>query len=498
MSNKKCKEPSANILIQGLRSIGYSFQTAVADIIDNSITADAKEVRIFYDPASEKPYFSICDNGSGMSDEEFDNALDFGTKKQRNFSDKKDLGRFGLGLKTASLSQCKKLTVITKQTGVLRGAYWDVDDIIQTNSWQLTYLSQEEIEKLPNDVMNYLKGKESGTIVLWEKFDRIRKTTSDFPATMHRIVQSDVLNHCALVFHRFYDEMPIYINNERIPKRDPFLDESSRCISRPEMTIPTDTPFPIVVRAYRMPAENDLSKEEAELLGGKSSLLTDDGLYIYRNNRLIAWGSWMKLEHRNLYTHLARIKIDIPSSIDQEWGLDVKKSMAIIPDSIKEKIRPAIVDGIGQSKQRTRYSGKKEADLGIDRVWTRTTLENHKVKYELNQNYPSLEQLKDSLNSEQKIFLSNYLHDVVDFIPAAKMRDDVHDSLMALNGQENRQNDQVLINDLFSRVDLFDPKNVEQGVECIQQLLSTETFSPLKEKMAEVVKQYRRHYYESK
>lgn len=155
MSNKKCKEPSANILIQGLRSIGYSFQTAVADIIDNSITADAKEVRIFYDPASEKPYFSICDNGSGMSEEEFDNALDFGTKKQRDFSDKKDLGRFGLGLKTASLSQCKKLTVITKQAGVLRGAYWDVDDIIQTNSWQLTYLSQEEIEKLPNDVINY-------------------------------------------------------------------------------------------------------------------------------------------------------------------------------------------------------------------------------------------------------------------------------------------------------------------------------------------------------
>lgn len=116
----------------------------------------------------------------------------------------------------------------------------------------------------------------------------------------------------------------------------------------------------------------------------------------------------------------------------------------------------------------------------------------------MNQNYPSLEQLKDSLNSEQKIFLSNYLHDVVDFIPAAKMRDDVHDSLMALNGQENRQNDQVLINDLFSRVDLFGPKNVEQGVECIQQLLSTETFSPLKEKMAEIVKQYRRHYYESK
>ena len=494
MSNKKYKEPSADILIQGLRSIGYSFQTAVADIIDNSIAADANEIRIFYDPAFETPYFSICDNGTGMSAEEFDNALSFGTKKQRDFSNKKDLGRFGLGLKTASLSQCKKLTVVTKQNRVLRGAYWDVDDIIQANSWQLSYLSEEEIEQLPSSVIGYLKSKESGTIVLWEKFDRIMKTTSDFPATMHRIVQSDVLNHCALVFHRFYAEMPIYINNVRIPRRDPFLDSSSRCISRPEMKIPTNTPLPIVVRAYRMPAENDLSKEETELLGGKSSLLTDDGLYIYRNNRLISWGSWMKLEHRNLYTHLARIKIDIPSSIDQEWGLDVKKSMAIIPDSIKEKIRPAIVDGIGQSKQRTRYTGKRESDFGINRVWTRTTLENHKVKYELNQDYPSLEQLKDSLNSEQKKLLSNYLHDIVDFIPAAKMRDDVHDSLIALNGQEDKPDDQVLINDLFSRVDLFKPKNIEQGLEFVQLLLSSENYSSLKERITDIIKQYRRHY----
>lgn len=492
MSRTEYKNPTPDILIEGLRSMGYSFQTAVADIIDNSIAANAKEVKIYYDPKKESAYFAICDDGSGMSEEEFSKAMDFGTKKERTFTNKKDLGRFGLGLKTASLSQCKRLTVITKQNNIVRGAYWDIDDIIRTNSWQLTYLSDEEMSSAPQ--IDYLTDKASGTIVIWQKFDRLETTTNDFSNTFHGIIQNDVLNHCALVFHRFYNSMPIYINEVRLPKRDPFLDESQKSISRPERIIPTDTGFPIKVRAYRMPAESDLSREEETLIGGKNSLLTDDGLYIYRNDRLIAWGSWMRLEHRNLYTHLARIKIDIPSSIDKEWGLDVKKSMAIIPDSIKEKIRPAIVDGIEQSTKRTRYVGKKEDDGGITRVWNRTLLDDHKVKYELNQDYPALQQLKDSLNSEQKTLLADYLRDITDFVPATKMRDDVHDSLMAINGQPSDGNDEDLINDLLQRIDILNPSSVEKGVELISTFLGIERFSSLRKKENEVVKKYRRHY----
>ena len=159
------KIPSADTLIEGLRSIGYSFQTAVADVIDNSIAAYATEVRIFYSALSDDSYFEICDNGKGMAYDEFNNALAFGTKKQRLFNDKNDLGRFGLGLKTASLSQCKRLTVITKQNGSYFGAYWDVDDIIETNSWQITFLDDKAIKEIPN--IEYLEEKNSGTIVLW-------------------------------------------------------------------------------------------------------------------------------------------------------------------------------------------------------------------------------------------------------------------------------------------------------------------------------------------
>lgn len=488
----KQKNPSPDMLIQGLRSMGYSFQTAVADIIDNSIAANASSVHIYYDSNEDEPYFEICDDGKGMNADEFDSAMDFGTKKERSFSNKKELGRFGLGLKTASLSQCKRLTVITKANQSILGAYWDIDDIIQTNTWQLTYLDNSTIDTIPN--IDYLKKLDSGTIVLWQKFDRLKTSTKDFGTTMERIVQNDVLNHCAIVFHRFYKTMPVYINNRQLPKRDPFLDDFENKVCRPEMKIPTEYGVPIIVKAYRMPAENDLTKEEIQLLGGKSSILTDDGLYIYRNDRLISWGNWMKLEHRNLYTHLARIKIDIPSCIDKEFGLDVKKSMAIIPDSIKEKIRPAIVDGIGQSTKRTRYTGKKESDSGIVRVWTRTILENNKVVYELNDEYPLLEQLKDSLSSEQKRLLTYYLKDLVEFVPISKMRDDVADSLYAINGKQDDSQKENLKAELFDLVDQLPFDSIEASVTILLNLLSAEKFSALKNEREEIVKEYRKHY----
>lgn len=488
----KQKNPSPDMLIQGLRSMGYSFQTAVADIIDNSIAANATSVNIFYDSNEENPFFEICDNGKGMNATEFDLAMDFGTKKERTFTNKKELGRFGLGLKTASLSQCKRLTVVTKYNGIILGAYWDIDDIIETNSWQLTYLDDNSILKIPN--IDYLNDKLSGTIVLWQKFDKLKTTTKDFSTTMERIVQNDVLNHCAIVFHRFYKTMPIYINNKQLPKRDPFLDDFDNKVCRPELIVPTEYGVPIIVKAYRMPAENDLNKEEIELIGGKTSLLTDDGLYIYRNDRLISWGNWMKLEHRNLYTHLARIKIDIPSCIDKEFGLDVKKSMAIIPDSIKEKIRPAICDGIGQSKQRTRYAGKKESDLGIVRVWNRTILENNKVVYELNDEYPLLQQLEETLSQEQKKLLTYYLKDLVEFVPVSKMRDDVADSLYAINGKQEDSKKETLKKELFDLVDQLPFDSMQDAINILISFLSTERFSDLKEEHDEIIKEYRRHY----
>lgn len=488
----KIKVPDAAIMIEGLRSIGYSFATAVADVIDNSIAAYAKEVRIFYDASSqENAFFAICDDGIGMSADELDRAMDFGTKKNRTFADKRDLGRFGLGLKTASLSQCTRFKVITKKFGMVFGDEWDFELVAKTGKWEMIQLSEKAIEDTP--FIEYLKDKESGTMVVWENFDKIKSSSKNFSTTFNRLVQNDVKNHCALVFHRFYGTMPIYINNEKLPKRDPFLEEFDNCISRESVSIPLNdvkTSEPIRVKAYRMPAESDLSLEEQELIGGSATLRAEEGLYIYRNDRLIAWGSWMRLEHKTLYTHLARIKIDIPASMDKEWSLDVKKSMAIIPDRIKDKLLGPIRDGIAQSTSRTRYVGQREETKTIERVWIRTVLPDHQVKYELNDQNLVYSSLRESLNHEQKRMLEAYLSDVQKYIPASRMRDDVNDDLQVTNGVTKEDNGDLAIRKMVDLLISLNVTDKEKANELIILLVHQEQFHSLVDKVDLVLKEF--------
>jgi hypothetical protein len=142
--------------------------TAIADIIDNSISAKANEITIEYKWSGQDSFISIFDNGVGMNKDELILAMTPGSKDPEVERSQKDLGRFGMGLKTASFSQCKRLTCITKRESYATiKRCWDIDYINSENEWQLLdYVSdncfQEKIEK-----------QISGTLVLWEKLDRI-------------------------------------------------------------------------------------------------------------------------------------------------------------------------------------------------------------------------------------------------------------------------------------------------------------------------------------
>jgi len=483
----RIKTPSPETMISGLRSIGYNFSTAVADIIDNSITALANDIRIFYNEIGPDPYFEVIDNGYGMTLIELDAAMDFGTEKERDFSDSTNLGRFGLGLKTASLSQCRDLTVASKKNGQIFALKWDIDLILSTHVWALQDLSNEEIRQIPN--IENLDKVSSGTIVLWKKFDRLHNASKNFESSFLKTVEM-AYQHCSLVFHRFYNKNQIYFNNRRLLKRDPFLDGFPNCVSRPSSPIILNDSV-IKVTAYRMPAISDLTDEEKDLLGGSDTLRSNEGFYIYRNNRLIVDGSWLKMEHKNLFTHLARIKVDFPATLDNEWSLDVKKSTAIIPDSIKLKLWAPINDSIAQSANRIRYRGEKESDDGICHVWERVILPDHKVKYEINRDYPLYDKIVDSLPPEQKKMVLDYLHDIETFVPASNMRDDVSDDLSVLNGKEVI--DQVsLKGELFS---LLDTISVDDDVflHFLPELLKTEKFSPLSSLQEEIIEDYKKH-----
>lgn len=480
------KLPLPELMLAGLRSIGYEFDTAVADIIDNSISAEATRVDIFFDSTISEPYFAICDNGFGMSELELGFAMDFGTKKDRTFSNPKDLGRFGLGLKTASLSQCRKFYVVTKKSGIICASCWDFDHVIETKRWSLINLSDEEIRKLPH--VDYLDDKNSGTIVIWENFDKIRASSSDFSsAFISRANNSE--SYCSLVFHRFYNSVSISFNGRRIKKMDPFLDGFDNVVALRRESISYNNST-IFVQAYRMPASSDLSTEEKDLIGGIDSLKSDQGLYIYRNNRLILWGKWLRLEHKGLYTHLARVKVDIPASLDQEWSLDVKKSTAIIPDDIRKKMWAPINDGLDQSTRRIRYDGEREVSSGVERIWIRKMLPDKQVTYTLNQDYPVIANLYEILNTEQKHLLSSYLRDVENYIPTSKMRDDVSDSLEVVNGKDSTEKEQ-LENDFIETVRSLPNDDPDMIHKFIETLLGWEKYSSLsdeKEKLEEQCK----------
>lgn len=138
--------PFAPVLMESTRAMGYSLEAAVADIVDNSIAAKADTVKIQFSPYTAVPFVSILDNGCGMTKSEINDAMRYGSQSSLNERESSDLGRFGLGLKTASLSQCRCLTVISKQDRKVEARRWDLDEIYKKGSWALISLDREDLE----------------------------------------------------------------------------------------------------------------------------------------------------------------------------------------------------------------------------------------------------------------------------------------------------------------------------------------------------------------
>ena len=206
MSNKLILQPPAMQLINVILSIGYNFSPALSDIIDNSITAKAKEIDIYYDPLDKNPYLCILDNGDGMNRSELENAMTFGSDRDDRVDSFSDLGRFGLGLKTASLSQCKELIVVSKKFGKTNAYAYEIDEINKTNEWAARIFTDTEILKLPE--IQRLMDYKNGTLVIWRKFDRIEASTNKFEATFRKTID-EAIKHTSLVFHLFYDQINI-------------------------------------------------------------------------------------------------------------------------------------------------------------------------------------------------------------------------------------------------------------------------------------------------
>lgn len=391
--------PYAPVLMESTRALGYSLEAAVADLLDNSISAGATEIKIEFWPLDD-PYLIIIDNGKGMLPNEITKAMQYGSQSPLDERDVNDMGRFGLGLKTASLSQCRSLTVVSLKDGIYSARQWDLDVIKNSQKWTLLALDDDQLKELPG--IEQLKDYDTGTIVLWKKFDRMASGTVSFGDAFSKKID-DVRSHIALVFHRYLSgesglkRVTMYINNAPVLPIDPFLAGKSEQIMDVEPIIINGSKITAI--PYILPHVSRLTREDLRSLGGEEGMRRNQGFYVYRNKRLLVWGTWFRMIRQDELYKLARVRIDIPNSLDELWKLDIRKSTAVPPEVVRRNL-VRIVNRIAEGSKRTwTFRGRKETRDDVGHTW-----ERHKtrqgIQYLINREHPVLETLRQKIESQ--------------------------------------------------------------------------------------------------
>jgi len=423
-------DPAA--VIESMRSIGYSFHDAVADIADNSVSAGALNVDVMCDYDCAVPFLSIFDDGSGMNDDELKNAMRYGSKNPNSIRSETDLGRYGLGLKVASLSQCAQLTVLSKKDGQVSAYEWNLNEVRVNNTanWPVIVVKPNSIKGMQ---IEKLMGSEHGTLVIWRDFDVLEKGSNNFSSLL-RTRLHNTRDHLALVFHRFIKKtgpmsdarnVTFRVNEVILDPRDPFLTDNSFTIPKVSESIPYHGKI-VHVKGYILPHINQLSRQEIESLGGKGRMQGLQGFYIYRNKRLIlAGGTWFKMSNKKQLQNLARVMIDIPNDMDVEWSVDVKKSSLHMPEDFKDKLKPVLKDVLETSTRVYTRRGKKPIG-SEDRMIMRVDHKDY-ITYEINRAHPLLHNLLSNpeVSREFNTIISMLEHS----IPYDEIRNDFEQKL---------------------------------------------------------------------
>jgi len=431
--------PKAGYLLSSMRDIGYSFETAVADLIDNSISASARSVWVDAEWNGGNRFVSITDDGNGLSRADLVEAMRLGSSDPTIDRSHGDLGRFGLGLKTASLSQCRRFTVVSKTKDGVFSVAWDIDDAraADDDGWSVEIRDVRNVSEssLIRRLLDERLGEcQSGTIVLWEKIDRPDSSTTCKVGGEKAFTQqlSSLIEHLSLTFHRFLnsesrnERIRLFVNNRQIEGFDPY--NSGQLATKqpaPEAVIIRNEK--VFITPYVLPHPSKVSAEEYRKYEGKDGYLDNAGFYIYRNKRLISKGKWFRLVRRSNLSKLLRIQVDIPTSLDFLWSIDVRKSQSEVPEDIKKELSGFIKRWEQDAKIVYHHRGTRLIEKTIDPLWSRIANDG-KICYRVNRSNPFLDDLLLTLNESQAKALKLYL-DMVDaaFPHAALMCDLDHD-----------------------------------------------------------------------
>lgn len=471
-------QPRPKATINSFRSFGYSLNTAISDIVDNSISAQAKNIFIETNWNGEDSYISIKDDGVGMKYENLIQAMTPGSKDPNEHREKNDLGRFGLGLKSASFSQSKRLTVLTKtnNTALIKRC-WDLDFVNEKQDWILLDFISD------NDFIDNFKF-DSGTLVLWEKLDRLipninSENLNNIKDDFYQKI-GELKVHLELVFHKFLEDnrIKIFLNENELKGWNPFLKGKSSLITKEKIS-------GIEIESYVLPhiSKVDIdTRIELERL----DCYNNQGFYLYRNERLINYGSWLGFFKNSEYSKLVRIYINFGNESDNLWSLDIKKSKAVPPLFIKKDLEVYARKAISESNQVFRYRGNKikrnpdKLNLEFKPVWS--TIKNDRsnsVNYKVNNEHTYIQ----SLLSQEVISIKDFkqvLRMVSDNIPIETI---VHFQNQDSDYHELREN--IKITQEIEGI----AKNVfkhyhSQGFshdKCIEYLLVTEPFNQIPE-----------------
>lgn len=386
-------------MLEALRGLGYSTAAALADVIDNGVSAGASEVHVTFDWNGERSRISILDNGRGMDDAELEEAMTLGVKNPLDDRAPNDLGRFGMGLKTASFSQCRCLTVASKQIGgPVSCLRWDLDAIAASTDvgWRMF----EGAARGSETFINPVNAVHSGTIVLWEQLDRV--VTPGYTLDHFADLVDDIELRVAMVFHRLLEGpspvIRLFLNGKLVSPWDPFMTgHPAKPWHSPVARILTPSGL-VEAQCHVLPHKDRLSEDEFRKAGGAEGWTSQQGFYIYRNHRLLLAGGWLGLGQGRAWNReepqrLARIRLDIPNTADSAWKIDVKKSTARPPVTVRPWLTKLAEDTRERARRVFAFRGAPmpgPGGLKIEQQAWRVERLKEGVRYRIEERHPAV------------------------------------------------------------------------------------------------------------
>jgi hypothetical protein len=463
-------------LIESIRDFGYTPSTAIADLVDNCITAGATEiaVNIASDSAGHS-HISVVDNGQGMSIQTLVEAMRLGSGAPPAERRPADLGRFGFGLKTASLSQGRSLTVITKRKGEAAPAIRRLDmDHVRIHGWTLA----RDAAPASAGYVSTIAQRESGTAIVVSALDR----TSFFHVPTNQLNEhlgnalKTVSVHLSMVFHRFIAEgLKLQIGPTLLAAWDPFLKGKSTALA-PEPLLYRKQP--IQVTPYVLPHHSKLSDDEHQLAGGPLGWNAHQGFYIYRSNRLIVPGTWLNLSlKKEEHYKLARIAVDLPNSMDADWHLNVMKAHVAAPAALRDEFRRIASHTRKLAAEVYRFRGERASPTNAPPqrfVWIR---ENHArgTRFIVDRSHPAVQALLHG-GCEHSDTLASLIRVIESTVPIAAM---LQDPSRAIDGATSEESEELLASyvELARHAELFFIRAGKSPAEARKVVLNAEPFA---------------------